>query len=153
MIRKLVFGSALGCVLLLSGSHVARSQEATPVTGPPPQGVVVSEPSASVRMMTDDATRTMEWLREQHRLSTLIRFPSIGRIDLLTLKADPESDGAGVSRTIRVGSAPVVNPTPLFLFSDVTARSAQPAAPRRQIPLKQRVATVEAYRQSLTRGK
>ena len=152
-IGKIACWSAIGCGLVLfGGSHVAESPVDTPVVGPPTDSV--SAPAGtSVRMMTEDAMQTMEWLRLQHQLGPLNRFPSAGRIDLRIPLARPEGDGNGVDRTIRVESSPVVNSSPRFQFSDATDRSAQPVLPSQQIPMKQRVATAEAYRQSLAKDK
>ena len=154
MIRKLVFWSAVGCgFVLLAGSYIAQSPVEAPVVGPPTESVIAPAPGTSVRMLTDDARQTMEWLRQQRWLGELDRFPSRGRVDLRNRSAGPEGDGTGVSRTIRVESPPVVNSTPRFLFSDVTDRSPRPAVPDQQISMQRRIATVEAYRQSLVKDR
>ena len=152
-IGKLAFWSAMGCgLVLVAGFQVAESPVETPAVGPPTD--TVSAPAGtSVRMLTEDAMQTMEWLRLQHQLGPLNTFPSAGRIDLRIPSVRPEGDGTGVDRTIRVESSPVVNSSPRFQFSDATDRSAQPVLPSQQIPMKQRVATAEAYRQSLAKDK
>jgi hypothetical protein len=122
---------AIGVLAIgLAASARAQQQAAPPVA---PWQVELTPPSVPVQMLAPDARRLIE------RLGTA---PA-------AVTPAPRASGGG-SRTITLPHTPVENPTPEFLFQDVTDRTEKVAV---EIPPEQRRAAVEAFRQSLVKRK
>jgi len=148
MKRRLLWALALAGVVGLAGWPATRSEE--PATPPPEQAVAPTEPPAHAevlrapagpRMLAPEAEALMQRLRE---LALQHRPDGAEETGAATDEAEPQR-----RRVIDLDTPPVVNPTPLFLFRDVTGRRAD----RPQLTLEQRRAIAEVWRQSLLRTK
>ena len=113
-------------------------QDVAPPVGVEPVNLDLSTPAAPMQMRAEDAQRLLEQLG--------VPVTAAGHAP-----APPAMPaGNGVSRTIPVEAPAVVNKSSQFVFRDVTERE-EPAAPK--LSAEQRHAAVEAYRQSLAKGK
>lgn len=118
----------LALAVALSGAPPSAAQEAAPPLTP--QSVEVSAPEEPIRVRAEDAARLIEQNRAQAAAEPATPAP------------------ASTSRTIALEPPAVVNGSRQFIFTDVTDRNETPRTP---LPLAERRANVEAYRQSLAR--
>jgi hypothetical protein len=122
----------LGTLLALGVAAVAGGQETAPALGP--RQIEVNRPPVPAQMLAPDARALARRL---------------GSAQAAAVPPAPRPSGGGV-RTITLPRPPVANPTPSFVFHDVTDRTPKPAV---QVSPEQRRAAVEAFRQSLAKGK
>jgi hypothetical protein len=122
----------LAAAALLGGlvAGHAHAQQASPPVVTAPQTFDVGAPEEPIRMLTEDAVRFLG------------RRSDAG-------EPSPQPPSSGESHTVLLDPPAVVNGTSHFLFRDVTARPT--ASERTPLPLSERRAAVEAYRQSLAK--
>jgi hypothetical protein len=119
-------------LVVLGVAAVAPAQETAPLVAP--RQLEVTRPPVPAQMLAPDARALARRL---------------GTAQPAAVPRAPRPSGGGV-RTITVPRPRVANPTPSFVFRDVTDRTPKPAV---QLSPEQRRAAVDAFRQSLAKRK
>jgi hypothetical protein len=121
------------------------AQEMAPPVSVEPQHLEASAPPAPAQMRAEDAALLLQQLRGAAEAPAPQVAPQAPPAPAIVPQVPPAAHGSGgVSRTISVEPPEVVNHSAQFLFHDVTDRAA--TVPK--LPLAERRAAVEAYRQS-----